>query len=353
MPDWTKSMQQSFEYYVVDPRTWKEIRRIDKVKSSTIERNSTSDTLGSANFDIEESLGECYIRVYLITIQNGVTERTSLGTFLAQTLPSSFDGKVRNMSIEAYTPLIELNENPLPIGYYTPKDSNTLDEAYKIVRDNARAPVAKTENDNKVYGDFISNTDDTPLTYVKDLLSSASFELGLDELSRILFSPKQNIASMQPIWTFSDDNSSILYPKISMDYDLYGIPNVVEVIYSKNGSYYSTRVVNDDSNSPLSTINRGREIVHRVMDPDLTGDPTKEQIDEYAEKLLKSLSSLEYTISYEHGYCPVRVGDCVRLDYKAAGITDVKAKVISQSIECTPGCKVTETAVFTKKLWEG
>ena len=24
MPDWTKSMQQTFEYYVVDPNTWKD-----------------------------------------------------------------------------------------------------------------------------------------------------------------------------------------------------------------------------------------------------------------------------------------------------------------------------------------
>lgn len=352
MPDWTKSMQQSYEYYTVDPGTWKEIKPITKVKSSTVDRNSDSDTLGSANFDIEEALGECYIRVYLVTIQNGVTERFPLGTFLVQTLPSSFDGKNQSMSIEAYTPLLELNENPPPIGYYTPKDSNTMEEAYKIVRNHARAPVVKTENDKTVYGDFVANSDDTWLTYVRDLIASANYELGLDEMSRILFSPKQDVAALQPVWTYNDDNSSILYPKISMDYDLYGIPNVVEVIYSKNGSYYSSRVVNNDPNSPLSTINRGREILHRVIDPDLTGNPTKEQIEEYATQLLKSLSSLESTITYEHGYCPVRVGDCVRLNYKAAGLEDIKAKVISQSIECKPGCTVTETAVFTKKLWE-
>ena len=29
MPDWTKTMQQTFEYYVVDPGTWKEMKKID------------------------------------------------------------------------------------------------------------------------------------------------------------------------------------------------------------------------------------------------------------------------------------------------------------------------------------
>ena len=40
MPDWTKSMQQSFEYYIVDPGTWKDADQIDTVKSSIIERDS-------------------------------------------------------------------------------------------------------------------------------------------------------------------------------------------------------------------------------------------------------------------------------------------------------------------------
>lgn len=68
MPDWTKSMQQTFEYYLVNPETWKEVRQINNVKSSSLTRDLEVETLGSATFDIEEPLGECYIRVYLITI---------------------------------------------------------------------------------------------------------------------------------------------------------------------------------------------------------------------------------------------------------------------------------------------
>ena len=83
----------------------------------------------------------------------------------------------------------------------------------------------------------------------------------------------------------------------------------------------------------------------------MIGDPTGKQIDLYAEKLLKELSSLEYTVTYTHGYCPVRIGDCVRLNYTRSGLKDVKAKVISQTIDCKSDCLVTEKAVFTKKLW--
>ena len=170
-------------------------------------------------------------------------------------------------------------------------------------------------------------------------------------MGRILFSPKQDTASLQPVWTYDDGNSSILYPEVTFTKDMYGIPNVVEVSYSTDKDHYFARVVNDDSNSPTSTVNRGREIIHRDTSPALSGNPTESAIKEYAEKLLSTLSSVECSITYKHGYCPVRVGDCVRFNYNRSGMRNIKARVVSQTISCVPGCPVTEKAVYTNKLW--
>ena len=352
MADWLASMQQTFEYYIVDPGTWKDVRKLDRVISCTINRDASAETLGSATIDVEESLGECYVRVYLITIQNGVKEKHPLGTFLVQTPSTSFDGMKQSISVDAYTPLLELKENPPPIGYALLEKDNIMDKAWELTNEHARAPVVKTVDETTLYYDFVSETDDTWLTFNSDLIANAKYEYALDELGRILFAPIQDTASLQPVWTYNDNNSSILYPEITMDRDLYGIPNVVEAIYSNGGTYISVRVVNDDPNSPISVKNRGREIIHRDTNPSLNGGtPSAYLLSEYANRLLRSLSTLEYTLSYSHGYCPVRLGDCVRLNYKRAGISNVKAKVISQSIECVPGCPVTEKAVFTTKLW--
>ena len=351
MIDWLSSMEQTFEYYVVDPGTWKDSKKLTNVKSATIKRDSSAETLGSATFNVTDTVGECYIRVYLIAIQNGVTYKIPLGTFLVQSPSSDFNGKVRTVSMDAYTPLIELKENPPPLGYSLLKDENILEKAYMIIRERARAPVVPGLSDDKLYADFVANTNDTWLSFLIDFIANAKHIFDLDEMGRILFSPRQDINSLQPVWTYDDNDSSILYSDISMDHDLYGIPNVVEVIYSNGNDNYYARVVNDDINSPISTVNRGREIVHRVTDWDLSGIPTHAQVEKYAEKLLQELSSVEYTITYTHGYCPVRLNDCVRLNYERAGITNVKAKVISQSIKCEPGCPVEEKAVFPVKLW--
>ena len=187
MTDWLSSMQQSFEYYIVDPGTWQNVRRLNKVKSSTINRDSSVETLGSASLDIGETLGECYVRIYMVTIQNGVTQKHPLGTFLVQTPSYNFDGKTRSVTVDAYTPLLELKENPPALGYSILEGQNIMEYAYKLVRENARAPVSSVENDKKLYNNFVANTDDTWITFISDLIANANYYLDLDEMGRILF----------------------------------------------------------------------------------------------------------------------------------------------------------------------
>ncbi len=351
MPDWTRPMQQTFEYYVVDPVTWHDKTRLDTIKSSSISWDSSAQTLGSATFDIMDTIGECYIRTYLVTMQDKLRERTPLGTFLIQTPSSSFDGMVRAVSVDAYTPLIELKEKSPPIGYSLMKDENIMENAYRLASTHTRTPVVKSISDKKIFYDFVAASDDTWLTFLTDWIAAANYTFNLDETSQIIFAPVQDISSLRPVWTYTDDNSSILYPDCSLEHDIYGIPNVVEVVYSSGNSNYYAKVVNDDTSSPISTINRGREIPYRVINPDGLGNPTNNQIQEYANQLLRNLSALEYTVTYKHGYCPVRIGDCVRLNYSRAGLSDIKVKVTMQKITCEPGCPVEETAVFTKRLW--
>lgn len=343
-------MQQSYKYYLVDPGTWKNVTEITTVKSATIDRDSTVETLGSATIDIDESLGECYIRAYLVTIQNGVTEEHPLGTFIVQTPYTNFDGKRQTVSVDAYTPLLELKENYPPIGYSVLKNKNIMEQAYMLIRDKARAPIVSADCSTNLQMDFVAE-DETWLSFIWSFIANANYELGLDELGRILFVPKRDAASLSPTWTYDDGNCSIIQPSIDIDHDLFGIPNVVEVIYSNGNTSLTSRVVNNDPSSPISTVNRGREITYRDTNPSIIGNPTQKQLDEYATQLLRDLSSLEYTLTYTHGYNGVNIGDCVLFNHVGADLVDIKAKVISQSIKCTPGCQVKEKAVYTKQLW--
>lgn len=364
MPNWHEPMQQTFEYYVVDRNTWKDSQLLTNVKSCSITRDLETDTLGSASFELTDSVGECYVRVYLITIQNGVKERHPLGTFLVQTPSSSFDGLVRAVSVDAYTPLIELKENSPELGYSILKDEmvdgrklTIMEHACARIKEWTAVPVVTTSSDKILLNNFVAETDENRLTFLRALIAQAEYSFGLDDIGRIIFEPYQELEAMQPVTTFDDGNSSILYPEITMDHDVFGIPNVVEVIYNKNGKNIRKLAENTDPNSPVSIPRRGRRIVHRVVNPSFSGKDTglawDGLIQDYANKLLKSQSTVQYKLKYTHGYYPVRLRDCVRLNYERAGITDVRAQIISQTIKCEPGCPVSETAIFTNKLWEG
>lgn len=350
--DWTASMKQSYEFYVIDPSTWKNDHQIDDITSATLDRDSEDSTLGSASFDCTGVLDECYIRVYLVAIQNGETYKEVLGTFLVQTPSTSFDGRNKSITMDGYTPLLELKDTDPEIGYTVFAGDNIMDLVSALTAENCRAPVVPASSSDILYTDFVANLDDSWLTFLTDLMANANYTFSVDAEGRILFAPDQETNALQPVWEYTDDNSSILYPDVDMEQDLYGIPNVVEVVYSTGTSYMVATATNDSTSSPVSTVNRGRKVIYRETNPSVLGTPTQEYLDEYAEMLLREKSSLEHTVTYTHGYCPARVGDCVLLNYKKAGLKAIKAKVTSQSIKCETGCPVEETAVYTTQLWE-
>lgn len=353
MPDWTQSMKQTYRYFIVDPATWGNKKEIRNIEASTVTYDLKAETLGTASFKITgDDVGECYIRPYVEIFQNGMTERFPLGTFLVQTPTENFNGMYKSLILSAYSPLLEVRDVYPPIGYTVDEGSNIMSSAYDILKENVRVPVIKPSCDKELIADYVAEPNDSMLTYLSNLLSVADYRFDLDELGRIGFMPIPRFDTMQPVWTYDDDDTSILYHEVSTERDLYGIPNVVEVIYSgPDGAVFAT-AENNDNDSPTSIKNRGRKVMYRDTNPNFSGTPTIEMVQDYADRLLEQKSSLEYTITYSHGFCPTRVGQCVRINYSRAGLYNVKAFITRQNINMDEGCKVEETATFTRKLWE-
>lgn len=351
--DWTASMQQTFKYYEVDPASWRNRRELTNILSSQVTWDNDLETLGSATIDSTDEYDEIYIRIYLVAEQPNAKEEHCLGTFLVQTPKDKFDGKVHTYSYDAYTPLLELKDSIPPLGYFVPKNQNIMGYVSRACWDNIRVPVISTSANDTLFDNFVAETSDNWLTFLTDLVAKAKFKIGLDETSQIIFYPDQEADTLQPMYVFTDDNSSLLQPEIDRERDLYGIPNVVEVVYTANDdTCIYKRVENNDPNSPISTVSRGREVVHRETSPSLSGLPSEHEVEAYAKKLLKEMSVSEHKLTYTHGFIPhLRPGNCVMLNYRSANLEYVKAKIVRQRISCESGCQVEETAVYTTSLW--
>ena len=356
MPDWTRSMEQTYEFYKVNPDTWQDNQRLDNIISCTIKRDSTNETLGSATLNCTSDLKECYVRIYLVTRQDRIKERFVLGTYLAQTPELNYDGRNQNISIDCYSPLLELKDNVPPLGYTTFEGVNTMEAAFTLIYENCRAPVVQAKGmDHTLIQDFTADTNDTWLSYIKDLMAQAEYQFGLEDDCSIYFDRIQDMKAMQPVYTFSDDNSSLLQPSITDKRDLYGVPNILEMVYTTSSKdFYYAYVENKDENSEISTVNRGRKVVKRIDNPTFSGNPTEGEFKQYAIQQLLALSTMEHTVNFTHGFIPwVRLGTCVRLDYKRAGLDNIRARITGQTIKCETGCMVEATATYTTELWNG
>ena len=212
MPDWSMSMQQTYEFYKVDPITFGDEKPLTQILSGNVTFDAESETVAHASITTDDDMEECYVRPYLVTIQNGNTEKFPLGSYLVQTPSVSFDGKHSSISMDAYSPLIELKEKLPPIGYTAVKGMNVVNLAGRLTTENVRTPVVIGKCDTILDDNFVAEPNENWLSYLSSLLNTVNYGYALDELGRILFAPMQQISSMQPRWTYTDDNSSILYP---------------------------------------------------------------------------------------------------------------------------------------------
>lgn len=355
MIDWTKSMKQTFEFYTVDPTTWHDQKRLTKVISANVTNDIDSDLLVSGSMETDEIERETYVREYLVVEQDRATYRFPLATLLVQTPDKTFNGTHTRSTSDGYSPLLELRDVNVPLGYTFPKNVDILQTVYSNTRSYCRAPIV-TVNFGELkqsVSDIVANTDDSWLSINRYLLSKANYHYELDELGKIYIAKDVNFSSLMYVYRFTMDNASIVYPDLTISNDTYGIPNRLEVYLSSSAGVQMTAVENTNPDSPVSIPTRGRVITRIDSEPNLQGPVTQQQLELYAEEELKALSTVTKSVCFSHGYNPIaKVGNAVMLDFPEIGLNRVIAKITSQQIDLRPGCKVRSTAIFEERLWK-
>lgn|GEM_PF-703325 len=352
--DWESGYGVSFEFWEVDKDTFKDARRLYYVEECEIVRDAGDETLGSATMTIGDRTidEETYIRVYLMAEQpagSGNVERVCLGTFLSQVPIVKMDGKGLERPLELSTPLKELADDNPPAGYTVRAGTDAV-KALEYIHKRGHVKVVHSTATAKVPKDITANDSDTWLSFGTAVLESVNMERTLDPYGYVGFAPVKDAGALATSYTYADNFVSILMPEAELTCDWHNVPNVVEVLVSTSSTLFKVQCVNDDPSSNVSTVKRGRIKRERVNNPE--GVTTKEQAQVYARSKLRELSCSEREVTYTHGYCPVRLGDGVRLYYGEYSL-DCDLKVKRQVIRCRTDLEVEETGTYTEVLWNG
>ena len=327
---WENGFSASYYAYILDPSSWRETERIE-ITAGSITR--TGEGLrDSADIECREyAFGkEQYIRVYLDARQNGSSSHVPLFTGIATSPSKDIEGIYEKNNLECYSVLKAADDMLLERGFYVPEGMSGT-ESIKDLLSVSPAPVTVNGNAPLVSKTIIAEDGETRLSMTEKILAALGSRMRIEGDGTIELCPAAGSASAQ----FDPIERDVIEPSISVSFDWYECPNVFRAV--QDDLYAVAR--DDDPDSFLSTVSRGREIWAEELSCDFNSG---ESIAEYAKRRLKELQTQGMTATYDRRYHPdVLVGDLVMMRYPQQGL-DGLFEVTSQSIELGHGAKTSE-----------
>lgn len=317
---WDSGYTATFYACFIDPRTWYDLERFEII-SGSVERSDEdlreSASLTCTDYDETE---ERWIRIYMDAVQGGNVSHNALFTGMATSPSRDIDGTKVERSLDCYSVLKACEDILLPRGWYVPAGRNgalAIQDLLKVTP----APVEVDGDSPNMNEALVAEDDETNLTMIDKILTAINWTLRIRGDGTIVLSPIPD----EPAAELSAETLDIVETSLSIDRDWFNCPNVFRATMNE----MSAVARDDDPDSPLSTVNRGREIWQQD-EADLSNDET---LAEYAKRMLQEAQAVSETASYTRRYLPdLMVGDLVSLDYPQI---QGEYRITSQSIDLT------------------
>lgn len=341
--NWTLPRTGKIEFVRVSDGTKEEIGILGQVVSGSLDLNLNTALKVSGEFVIDEmdDLGDDLVRIYLdATDSNGEHIRLALATLYVATPERNIKGARVTKEFEAYSTLIRLRDECVKQSYTIPKGTNAIKMALELCR-SCRLEVNHAESSFTTTTQTVYEAGTSKLKIVNELLAFAGYQsANVNGYGNVTFVKQSDVTKSQPVYTFSDDETSILYSNIKDSRDWYSTPNVVICTSTSQDKTMAATAVNNNPKDPYSTVSRKREIA-RVEE--ISDIPDYKALQAKADLLLQTSSLRMQHVEFASGFVPINVGDVIALDIQSANL-DGKYSVQSMSIDLTQALK-TQTKV--------
>lgn len=199
----------------------------------------------------------------------------------------------------------------------------------------APVEIQQVDEPPRLTESIVAEDGESNLTLAEKILEAVNWRIRIDGKGVITLEPN----TRSSVTTFDSIDNDVIELSLTDEYDWYSAPNVLRVI---SGDLTSI-ARDDDPDSKLSTVSRGREIWAEEASVTLGNN---ESLGSYAIRRLKELQSPSRTVSYSRRFDPnVTVGDIVKINHPEIGINGT-FKVTSQKLELSYGCRTEEQAVL-------
>ena len=328
--DWSKGYSATYYMEQVDPATWRDIGLI-RLTGGSIKREPTGkrESADVACKGVDVGI-EMWVRIYLDVEQGGASAHVPLFTGLATTPDHDFDGNVKSNTLQCYSVLKACEDISLPLGWYAPAGASG-GGVIRGLLGATPAPVVIADDAPFLSEAIIAESNENNLTMIDRILTAIDWRLRITGDGTIYVGPKP----VEPVLTLDPIGNDMIENQVKVSADYYSCPNVYRAT-----SGDMTGIARDENpDSPLSIVNRGREVWRTESGVALSNN---ESIALYAQRMLRQAQQVRKTSTYTRRYHPdLLPGDLVRMDYPIQGLQGV-FEIQSQTVTLGYGGSTSE-----------
>lgn len=328
--EWDKGYEATYYMAIVDRSTMRDIEKVP-IEGGSI-RRSLTNLRESASISLKKYISkeERLIRVWLDARQERGLSHTPLFTGIATSPKDKYSGRLLSNTLECYSVLKYAQDVMLPVGWYAPVEANG-GALVKNLLSVIGVPIEMAENPPTLKQSIVAELDENHLSMADKILQAMNWTLALDGMGSIFIGPVDNTE----VARFDANEFDVIENEINVEYDWYSAPNVIRC--TLDDSYAEAR--DDDPESPLSTVSRGREVWISESDVQLN---TGETLAEYAQRALREYQNAAMVVNYNRRFVPgVNSGKAVRINYPAQGVSGLFL-ITDQTLNLGYNCQTSE-----------
>lgn len=339
-----------FRFMRVSRATGNETERLTMLKGGTITRNNDVRIAENATVEVvgDFNIGPDFVRIYMdCEWYDGHTESVALGTFIPSVPSRNVNSGYSTSSVDLYGRLQELMDDSFTEPVTLEPGTNAVEYAAQVCRDMGLEVLADessyTISRARSYGlgatQSNSETDDTKLGMVNDLLSLADFQAAkTDPLGRVLLKKYVAPEDKEPIWSFIEGVDAKFEAEMTDERDTMSVANHVVVYY--RGEEETCRGEAWDHSTEFSVENQGRVITKTYEYTELPEGDTASDRTQYAmnraQSLLTTAQAVIRRIKFSHAYAPVTITDSAYMSFPSGDI-DGKFEIRTMTIHLVGG----------------
>jgi len=316
----------SFRYELLDKQNQFK-KHLDNVLSASVANNALAQINRTATFSLREDGSINYlsdrIKPYArLKMSDGGWVEWPLGVFVLSTPPRKTDiSGIVIREVEAYDLLQVVLDDKVDDRYTVTSGTNYI-TAVKTLLDSAGLTghnLTATSKTLPADRDWQPGT--TKLEIINDLLRAINYRsLFMDEnggaVAQTYVSPSDRASE----YTYKDDHDSVIFPEVEHSLDLFEVANKwVLVVTEPDREPLVSTYTNTSSNSPTSTVNRGRTIVD-YREYQEAADQSS--LDARAKRIAFEASQVYEHVDFETAIMPMHSdSDIYTLEFSKLGIS--------------------------------